>query len=71
MSDDEIDLDDIERRMSGAVESLKHEFSGLRTGRASTSLLDSVTVDVYGASMPLKIKTKTFNNLERIITWKD
>lgn len=50
---DEIDLDDIERRMSGAVESLKHEFAGLRTGRASTSLLDSVTVDVYGASMPL------------------
>ncbi len=50
---DEIDLDDIERRMSGAVDALKHEFSGLRTGRASTSLLDSVTVDVYGASMPL------------------
>ena len=53
MSDDEMDLDDIERRMLGAVESLKHEFAGLRTGRASTSLLDSVTVDVYGASMPL------------------
>ncbi|MBL4838666.1 MAG: ribosome recycling factor [Kordiimonadaceae bacterium] len=53
MSDDEIDLDDIERRMSGAVDSLKHEFSGLRTGRASTSLLDSITVDVYGAVMPL------------------
>ncbi|MEX0300015.1 MAG: ribosome recycling factor [Kordiimonas sp.] len=52
MSDD-IDLDDIERRMSGAVDSLKHEFAGLRTGRASTSLLDSVTVDVYGANMPL------------------
>ncbi len=50
---DEIDLDDIERRMGGAVESLKHEFAGLRTGRATTSLLDSVTVDVYGASMPL------------------
>ncbi|MBV1900970.1 MAG: ribosome recycling factor [Kordiimonadaceae bacterium] len=53
MSDDEIDLDDIERRMAGAVDSLKHEFSGLRTGRASTSLLDSITVDVYGAVMPL------------------
>lgn len=53
MSDDEIDLDDIERRMAGAVESLKHEFSGLRTGRATTSLLDTITVDVYGASMPL------------------
>lgn len=50
---DEIDLDDIERRMSGAVDALKHEFSGLRTGRATTSLLDGVVVDVYGSSMPL------------------
>lgn len=50
---EEIDLDDVERRMNGAVESLRHEFSGLRTGRATTSLLDSVTVDVYGANMPL------------------
>ena len=44
---------DIERRMRGAVESLKHDLSGLRTGRASTSLLDPITVDVYGAQMPL------------------
>jgi len=50
---EEIDLDDIERRMKGAIEALKHEFSGLRTGRASTSLLDTVKVDVYGASMPI------------------
>ncbi len=53
MSNDDIDLDDIERRMNGAVDALKTEFSGLRTGRASTSLLDPITVDVYGASMPL------------------
>lgn len=53
MSGDDIDLDDIERRMKGAVEALKTEFSGLRTGRASTSLLDPVTVDVYGSVMPL------------------
>jgi len=53
MSDEDIDLDDLERRMVGAVDALKHEFSGLRTGRASTSLLDTVVVDVYGASMPL------------------
>lgn len=53
MSDEDIDLDDIERRMKGACEALQHEFAGLRTGRASTSLLDSVTVDVYGATMPL------------------
>ena len=47
------DKADIERRMSGAVESLKSDLSGLRTGRANTSLLDPVHVDVYGAMMPL------------------
>lgn len=50
---DEFDLDDIERRMKGAVDSLKKEFGGLRTGRASTSLLDTVSVDAYGSTMPL------------------
>ncbi|AEI37048.1 MAG: ribosome recycling factor [Zymomonas mobilis subsp. pomaceae] len=44
---------DLERRMKGALESLRSDFGGLRTGRASTSLLDPVTVDVYGANMPL------------------
>jgi ribosome recycling factor len=39
--------------MQGAVESLKGDLGGLRTGRASTSLLDPVTVEVYGAHMPL------------------
>lgn len=47
------DIDDIERRMNGAVEALRHEFAGLRTGRASTALLEPLTVDVYGATMPL------------------
>lgn len=47
------DKADLERRMHGAVESLKGDLSGLRTGRASTSLLDPVTVTVYGAQMPL------------------
>ena len=47
------DLDDLERRMNGAVESLRHEFSGLRTGRASAGLLEPIVVDVYGAQMPL------------------
>ena len=46
-------LADLERRMHGAVESLKGDLVGLRTGRASTSLLDPVTVLVYGAHMPL------------------
>jgi ribosome recycling factor len=47
------DKADIQRRMHGAVEALKHDLSGLRTGRASTSLLDPVHVEVYGANMPL------------------
>ncbi len=49
----DLDIDDIERRMNKAVDVLKHEFSGLRTGRASASMLDPVRVDVYGSSMPL------------------
>jgi len=47
------DKGDIERRMTGAVESLKSDLSGLRTGRANTSLLDPVMVEVYGSMMPL------------------
>lgn len=47
------DKADIERRMQGAVESLKGDLSGLRTGRANTTLLDPVVVEVYGALMPL------------------
>lgn len=46
-------LKDIRRRMDGAIEALHREFSGLRTGRASPSLLDPIMVDAYGASMPL------------------
>jgi ribosome recycling factor len=44
---------DIKRRMTGATESLKHDFGGLRTGRAASSLLDPVMVDAYGALMPI------------------
>lgn len=47
------DKADIERRMAGAVESLKGDLGGLRTGRANTALLDPVVVEVYGAMMPL------------------
>jgi ribosome recycling factor len=47
------DKADLERRMKGAVESLKGDLSGLRTGRANTALLDPVTVEVYGSHMPL------------------
>lgn len=48
-----MNLDQTKQRMEGALDALKKEFSGLRTGRASTSLLDSIHVDAYGNSMPL------------------
>lgn len=48
-----LDKDDILKRMKGAVNTLKGEFNGLRTGRASASLLDPVQVDAYGSNMPL------------------
>jgi ribosome recycling factor len=44
---------DLERRTTGAIEALKHDLAGLRTGRANTSLLDPVTVEVYGSAMPI------------------
>ncbi|TNE39071.1 MAG: ribosome recycling factor [Alphaproteobacteria bacterium] len=47
------DMKDLEKRMQGALEALKHEFGGLRTGRAHVSLLETVMVESYGASMPL------------------
>lgn len=47
------DKADLERRMAGAVESLKGDLGGLRTGRANTALLDPIHVEVYGAMMPL------------------
>jgi ribosome recycling factor len=49
----EIDLDDLERRMDGALGALRSEFATLRTGRASGAMLDQIHVDAYGASMPL------------------
>jgi ribosome recycling factor len=47
------DKEDMRRRMKGAVATVKHEFAGLRTGRANPSILDPVMVDAYGSSMPL------------------
>ncbi|HTU11061.1 MAG TPA: ribosome recycling factor [Allosphingosinicella sp.] len=47
------DKGDIQRRMHGAVEALKHDLGGLRTGRASVALLDPIQVEVYGANMPI------------------
>jgi ribosome recycling factor len=47
------DHTELRKRMDGALNTLKHEFTGLRTGRASPNLLDSVTVEAYGSPMPL------------------
>ena len=53
MSDDAIDFNDLTKRMEGAISSLKNDLAGLRTGRASASLLDPVMVEAYGQSMPI------------------
>jgi ribosome recycling factor len=53
MATAKFDINDLERRMRGAIETLKKEFGGLRTGRASVHLLDPVVVNVYGARMPI------------------
>ena len=47
------DINELKRRMQGATQSLKHELGGLRTGRASASMLEPVQVDAYGSHMPL------------------
>lgn len=53
MSDIEIDIEALEKRMDGAINALRNEFSSLRTGRASASMLDPVTVEAYGSTMPV------------------
>ena len=47
------DIDDLVRRMDGSTEVLRKEFAGLRTGRATPSLLEPVTVEAYGTQMPI------------------
>ena len=49
----EIDTDDLERRMDGAISSLRTEFASLRTGRASAAMLEPVMVDAYGTKTPI------------------
>jgi len=51
--DFDLDIDDLQRRMDGAMTSLKNEFQTLRTGRASASMVEPVTVDAYGAATPI------------------
>lgn len=47
------DKADLQKRMNATLEALKHDLSGLRTGRANIALLDTITVEVYGSKMPL------------------
>ena len=47
------DINDVKRRMGSAVEVLRQEFAGLRTGRASAALLEPISVEVYGSKMPI------------------
>ena len=53
MSSENFDINELKRRMQGAIGSLKHELGGLRTGRASASMLEPVQVEAYGSHMPL------------------
>ena len=63
-----IDTDDLQRRMDGALSAMKGEFASLRTGRASSSMLDPITVEVYGQRSPLN-KLGTINVPEsRMVT---
>ena len=53
MVNDDFDIESLSKRMSGALSSLRNDFHGLRTGRASIAMLDSILVDVYGSHMPI------------------
>ena len=47
-------LEDLKRRMEGAISALSHDLAGLRTGRASVTMIDQITVDAYGSKMPIE-----------------
>ncbi len=53
MSTDGVNLKDLRKRMDGAITALKTEFGGLRTGRASVSLVEPINVNAYGSKMPM------------------
>jgi ribosome recycling factor len=53
MAQANFDLNDLKRRMAGAINALKHDLGSLRTGRASPSLLDPLQIEAYGATMPI------------------
>ncbi len=53
MEDIDFDIDGLNKRMAGALQSLKTDFNSLRTGRASGAMLDSITVEIYGSNLPI------------------
>ena len=53
MESEDFDTADLSKRMSGALSSLKNDFHGLRTGRASSAMLDSISVEIYGSLVPI------------------
>ena len=53
MENEDFDIEGLSKRMAGALNSLKSDFHGLRTGRASSSMLDSIMVEVYGSQIPI------------------
>mgnify|MGYP001400602917 CR=1 FL=1 len=63
-----IDLNEYEKKMNKSVEVLKREFNGLRTGRASVSLLDSIYIDAYGSNVPLNQVSNISVPESRLIT---
>ena len=65
---EDFDIENIRKRMNGALESVKNDFKSLRTGRASSSILDNITVEVYGSKLPIS-QCATINIPEpRLIT---
>ena len=51
---EKLNLEDLKRRMEGAISSFSHDLAGLRTGRASVNMIDHITVDAYGSKMPIE-----------------
>ena len=63
-----VDMNDVSRRMDASVVSLSSDFSGLRAGRASTTMLDPVIVDAYGSKMPLNQLSNVSAPESRLLT---
>ena len=51
---EKLNLEDLKRRMEGAISAFSHDLAGLRTGRASVTMIDQITVDAYGSKMPIE-----------------